>query len=277
MSALIKLKQIEAIPQLVLPVPHITLASPRDPRLAAYNPPAVDFTLPADGSMKFFMRRMPIFTAMDIPDFALTMDLRLELLWYRRERRNRGGGNNGYRHPAHHPTTVPDVDSPLGIAPVASPIAGSRFRGGIPNNKPGCVSEWSITKVGQRFFIDSLGHQMKFYPVNFIDNAGAPQQIKLICPSFLGANSSNASQHGFGYAAKYRPNYFQFRYSVADPNDVRNRLIGPVSETIVCAHHIHPFVHNATASAATGLTCNDIHSQFKDSELNCWFATRLPA
>ena len=277
MSALIKLKQIETIPQLILPVPHIVLASPRDPRLIAYNTTGADFTLPADGSIKWPMRRMPLVTVMDIPDFMLTLNPRLELLWFRRERRNRGGGGNGYRHPTHTLTGSADADSPMGAAPVSPVLANARFRGGLPANKPGCVSEWDITKVGQKFFVDSLGHHMKFTAVNYIDTAGGVNQVKVICPSFLGSSSKNANQSGFGYSAQYRPSYFQFRYSVEDPKDARNRLVGPATKTIVCAHHIHPFVQDAAASAALGLTCNNIHSRFKDNELNCWFATRLPA
>jgi len=274
---LIQLKQIEPLP-LALPVPHVVLAKQLgDNQLSALNPNSNPFTYTTNGD-KLLLSRTPLVTVMDIPADLLKLDLRLELLWFRKERKNsHGGGGNGYRHPSHFLTGDATLDSPTGANWQAPVLPNSRFRGGTQVNVSGRVSEWFVKYVGQKFFIDTLGHYFEFQKVNYVDSSGAGNTIKLYAPTFKAASSKNSSQHTFGYSAMYRPNYFQLRYSVADPNDPRNRLVGPTSKTIVCAALHHPFRHNAAASATYGLVCNDINPSFKEAELNCWFGTRLPA
>jgi hypothetical protein len=275
MTALIKLKQIEPLP-LALPVPHVVLAKQRgDNALPAYNPNSDPFTYTISGD-KLLLSKTPLITVMDLPPDLLKLDLRLELLWFRKERKNsHGGGGNGYRHPSHFPTGNATIDSPTGLSLQATPLTNTRFRGGSGALSPR-VSEWSVTKVGQKFFVDTLGHYFALDDVLYIDTTGSGQTVKAFVPTFKAASSKNASQRGYGYSARYRPNYFQFRYSVADPRDPRNRLVGPTTKTIVCTALRHPFVHDAAASASTGLTCNAIHGNYKENELNCWFSNRLP-
>jgi len=270
---------IQSAAGIVLPVPHITLGGLLNSGpLQLHNPAGVDFTRLHDGT-KMALAKCPVFTALEVPEAALAFDLRLELLWFRKERRKaHGGGANGYRHPTHGIPSDAGLASPTGGSPVAPVLPVSRFRGGDPANLGPRVSEWSVTKVGQRFFIDTLGLYFVRTAVSYMTTAGggAGNTTNLFVPSFIRASGLSADPRGFGYASMYRPNYFKFRYSIQDPNDERARLTGPTSGTIVCAHAVHPFVQNAAATAANGYTSLEIDTGFNPDQANCWFETRLP-
>ena len=264
---------------IMLPVPHITLGGLLNSGpLQLHNPSGVDYTRLHDGST-MILAKCPVFSALEVPEAALALDLRLELLWFRKERRKtHGGGANGYRHPTHGIPGDPGLASPTGGSPVAPVLPMSRFRGGDPANLGPRVSEWSVTKVGQQFFIDTLGLYFVRYPVNYMTTGGggAGTTVGLFVPSFGRTCGIAADQKGFGYASVYRPNYFKFRYSIQDPNDERARLTGPTSGTIACAHAVHPFVQNAAATAANGYTSLELDTGFDPDRANCWFETRLP-
>jgi len=261
---------------LILPVPSIQLASPRDPQLAAYNPSQAEFTVAINGD-KLLMRRMPIISVLDVPAQAFDLDLRLELLWYtNRNRKANGGGVSGYKHPSHSLVDAPL--SPTGAAPIAPVLPNSRFRGGNRQQMGiNTVSEWTIKYNTQRFFIDTLGLFYTQGLINYNDAGGGASQTMYI-PSCRAANGGyNSNLGGFGYSAQYRPNYFRFRFSVQDPNDTRARITGPVSQTITMANAVHPFIQDQIATQATGFTVLGISSYFQADMFNVWFETRLPS
>lgn len=263
-----------------LPVPSVGLAKPRDPNLVAYNPSGLTFSINADGD-KLFMDRMPLFTAVEIPDELFNHDLRLELMMYRAESRNQGGGVDGYRHPAHAPDDM-NIATPFGVSPVAPRLPNSRFRGGNRNgqSQSTTTTEWSVTRNGQRFFIDSLGQFWTRRPVYYVDAANNGQNVMMNVPTngrVIGAQGA-VPQHSFMYSRLYRPNYFAFRYSIEDPNDSRGqRITGPWSRVIKMASAVHPFVQDAVASSTFGRAVGSLDSKFVADTSNCWFETRLPS
>lgn len=264
----------------MLPTPHVMLVDPLDYALnTALNPNASQLTRATDGT-KFEMLRMPLVTAVGLQDAAFAADLRIELLWFRKERRqSNGGGSNGYRHPAHGLVGDPAIDSPTGALAYAAPLPGSRFNGGTHYTVIGSgkrVSEWSLTGHGDQVLIDTLGQYFVVDSVEYNDALGSGNVINLPIPTFRAAMGRAVDRRGYGYASRYRANYFAFRYSVADPADERARLYGPVSRTIKCTTPQHPFVQNDAATALHGYVCHDIDAGILADSLNCWFETRLP-
>lgn len=261
---------------ITLPAPNIQLAQPSDARFANANPTGLTYTVTTDGT-KLHMHRMPLLTVMDVPEEAFELDLRLELLWYtKRSLRANGGNVSGYKHPSHSLPNAPF--SPTGAAPIASVLPTSRFRGGgwrqVGANT---VSEWSVSKNTQRFFIDTLG---LFYSPDIIryNDAGGGAGLSMYIPSCKSASGSGYSynRNGFGYSSRFRPNYFRFRYSVQDQNDERARVTGPVSQTVVMAPAVHPFVPDLVETQAQGVTVLSINAGFRPDVFNTWFDTRLP-
>lgn len=257
-----------------LPVPSVTLADMSDGMYAAYNPNGASFTVSADGN-KLFMERMPLFTANEIPQELFAQDLRLEVLWYtKKSLRANGGGGGKYVHPTH--TAGINNETPTGGAPVAAQLPRSRSRGG--GRASGHTTEWSVTKIGQRFFIDSLGLFFAKASVNYIDVTGNGNSVTAYIPANKSANGGySANQNGFGYSAKFRPNYFKFRFSIQDPNDPRARITGAETDTFVMSSRVMPFVQDAAASQAAGQMRRRINSVYQPDQLNTWLKTRLPS
>ena len=260
-----------------LPVPYIQLASALEQKLTAYNPNAAGFMVSADGTKLGFIT-MPIFTAKEIPEALFEKDLRLEVLWYtRKSLKAKGGSSRGYVHPTH--TAGLSSESPTGGAPVAPTLPNSRFRGGQRNIFDGFVSEWSVTKNGQRFFIDGLGKFFQVQSINYINGAGVSQaNVQAFVPTNVAANGGQSpNPSGFGYSARYRPNYFKFRFSIQDPSDPRARITGAETGVFVVAPAIHPFVQDVAASQAAGHTVNKINTGYDATRFNVWRETRLPS
>ena len=183
---------------------------------------------------------------------------------------------SGYRHPSHSLPNAPF--SPTGASPIASVLPPSRFRGGgLRQIGANTVSEWSVTENSQRFFIDTLG---LFYVPHFLGYRTVSGGASLLmhvpsCRASNGGGSINLG--GFGYSAMHRPNYFRFRYSVQDSTDVRSRVTGPVSQTIVMAPSVHPFVPDFVETQAQGVTVLLVNAGFQSNMFNTWFDTRLPS
>jgi len=263
-----------------LPVPHVVLVKPLDQALnPALNPNTSPLTRTLDGT-EFEMLRMPLVTAVGLQDAAFEADLRVELLWFRKERRrSKGGGANGYRHPAHGLSGNDLIDSPTGDLGYAQPLPISRFNGGRHNTSPSVgtrVSEWSLTGHGDQVLIDTLGQYFVYANVDYMDNTGNGAAINLPVPTFRAAMGRAADKAGFGYASSFRANYFAFRFSVADPTDNRARVYGPISRVVKCTTPVHPFVQNDAATALHGVTCVDIDTGLNTEALQCWFETRIP-
>jgi len=261
---------------IALPAPSIQLAQLTDNSFANENPSGATYTVATDGT-KLLMHRMPLLTVVDMPEQAFELDLRLELLWYtKRSLRANGGNMAGYKHPVHSLTGTPF--SPTGAAPIATVLPASRFRGGgYRQVGADTVSEWSIAENTQRFFIDTLGLFYSPDSVQYNDVSGGTS-LGMFIPSCKASNGgSGVNRGGFGYSSRHRPNYFRFRYSVQDQNDSRARVTGPVSQTIVMAPAVHPFVPDLVATQATGETVLAVNSGFQKDVFNTWFDTRLPS
>lgn len=262
-----------------LPVPHITLAKQMDPVLQpTLNPAGLSYTL-TPGGIKAIMQRTPLFSAVDIPQSLIDQGLRLELLRYvSHGQRANGGARSGFAHPSHVILSAATTGI-TGVTPIAPMLPASRFRGGGVRNGLlvgwDVTTEWEVTAPTQRFFIDSLGDFMLQQPINYVSAAGGfSSTVVVFTPSDSGNGGYVASPAHFGYAGRYRPNYFQFRFSIQDPNDPRARITGPVTPTIACAHSVHPFVQDMTVQGETVLL---IANDFDPDEMNCWWSTRLPS
>jgi hypothetical protein len=259
-----------------LPVPSVTLADMRDGAYAAYNPNGVNYTVSANGD-KLYMERMPLFTANEIPQELFSQDLRLEVLWYtKKSLRARGGGGGKYVHPKH--TAGIAHENPTGGAPVAAQLPNSRSRGGNRSGFNGHTTEWSVTKIGQRFFIDSLGLFFLRAGINYVDVTGNANSVTAYVPANVSANGGySPNPNGFGYSAKFRPNYFKFRFSIQDPNDPRARITGAETDTFVMSSSVMPFMQDAAASQAVGQMRRRISSFYQPDQLSTWLKTRLPS
>lgn len=256
-----------------LPVPHIVLANLLNSGQGV-NPQSNPFSYTSTAGDKLAVIRMPLFSAVDLPKLLFDNDLRLELLWYRNEvTRQRGGGSAGYRHPTHSPAGG-TIDDPTGSAPPAAILPTSRFRGnGSTNEKQ--VSEWSINKNGQKFHIATLAHFFTIENIDYRDVTGGISTIELFVPRNRAAYGLSASHKLKGYSNRYRNNYFRFRFSIADPSDLRARITGPETQTIVMGNSTFAFSQDVAASQAIGKTCLRIAPGFDARSFNCWFSTRL--
>jgi hypothetical protein len=260
----------------MLPVPRILLSNPLKSG-GARNPNGIDYTLAKDGQ-KLFMRSMPLFTAIEIPEALFAMDLRLELVRYSSRHHNNAKprGHDGYKHPTHNNTDGAGWNSHCGATPVATNLPNSKFRGGLNAEASRSITEWSVTSSTQSFLIDTLGDFYTLDNILYRDTSGNNQFITMYVPSDRSANGGQTARGTFGYSARHRPNYFKFRFSVADPSNDRQRITGAETDTFVMAPYVHPFVQDVVSSQAFQQTNISIDPNFSPTVFNVWLRTRLP-
>ncbi len=263
-----------------LPVPHIVLAGPLSAG-QGHNPNSVDYTWTA-ADEQMFMRNMPLFTAKDFPASLLEQDLRLELLIYRKETsRQNTGAAKGFRHPAHSPTGAV-ADDPTGGAPPASVLPPSRYINAVNNGTVAGVpfvpyrqtTEWSVTAIGQKFFIANLGQFYFREDVDFRDPTGGIQSVKAFVPRNKAVKRRNAGSRYFGYSHRFADLLFTFRFSIADPDDSRARLSGPETRVIRMGNTFFPFVQDLSEIYTATDTRNIIDQNYQYHNFNCGFGFR---
>jgi hypothetical protein len=259
-----------------LPVPRIYLVAPNKARVGA-NPAAVTYTV-AIGGEKLQMQSMPYLSASEIPKELFDRDLRLELLRYSVKKGSTAQkrGRSGYKHPTHLVTDGPAWLGHSGATPVAPSLPTSKHRGGSSASGLRMTTEWAIASADSSFLIDTLGDF--YYPslVSYFDTVGNNPQLAVHIPSDTASRGYSAPRQVFGYSPKYRPNYFRFRFSVSDPTDPRNRIVGPYSETVVMAPSVHPFIQDVAATQTLGRVAVKVNSNFNPLVYNTWLETRLP-
>lgn len=213
--------------------------------------------------------------AVDVSDDMINAGLRLELLRYKV---NVGNGND--TPPVKGSAYVHPADWQGGISFNGNDTRGGDHRNdagiGLPIDRP---SEWAITTRNQ--VVDMLGTLAgwwQFRNVSYRD-AATPMinnVVSLPCPA--GINTKWAVfGRTFGYMTRYRPNYFAWRYSVIDPNDARNgRIHGPMSRVVKATTPTHPFIPDASVSAATGFQHVTVSPLLNPNVIEFFWETRVP-
>ena len=266
-----------------LPVPRVYLVAPNKARAGA-NPNAIDFTVMLDGQ-KVTLESFPYLSASEIPKELFARDLRLELLRYsvKKGSATQKRGRSGYKHPSHEVVDGAGWLGHTGATPVAPPLPPSKHRGGGRANTLGLPSaqrmttEWAVASADSSFLIDTLGD---FYtPTSVLYNTGGVVNggnLATYVPSDRASRGYAAPRGLFGYGSTYRPNYFQFRFSVSDPTDPRSRVTGPVGQTFVMAPSVHPFIQDVAATQLAGNIMLVVNPAFSPNRYNVWINTRLP-
>jgi hypothetical protein len=253
-----------------LPVPRVSVAQPLDYNGTPVNPNGVDYSFALDGT-KISFRKMPVVSTVDLPAMLLnpSFDTRLELIEYKRELGR--SATSGFRHPTHFISDAGSA-SPTGGSPVAPVLPKSRFTGSVRpqgNN----ITEWSITQR-RDILIDSLGNQIGFRNISYRNTDGSTNVMGVYTQSNAGANGSNSmSSKGHVHSSKYRGFYVQFRYSIKDPNGIRqDRLYGPLSQVLYVAPATDLMIVDTAKSNDNGFVCGYLNPQFDSRIWTCNFS-----
>jgi hypothetical protein len=248
-----------------LPIPKVKLTQDRDA-----GPPAVSvFSRVAGTTITATVRRTIEVIAPNLPQALLdpTVGLQLELLRYRSQ--GNGGrskkGQRGYVHP-----------STFGAADGGATHSGRHNVD--PSIEPLRVTEWKITQQAERVDVTQALAAWLEYISLFYHTASGLAKIILPCPaSRRNAFSFLPTSRRFCYAPVFCPAYFAFRYSILDPQDSRNRIVGAMSPIVTLTTQTFPFVPDPDQIAIQQREVSLV-SEYDHTQLAAWIGptSRLP-
>lgn len=270
-----------------IPEPRIEIArlSNIDKQL---NPNHVNyFIVPTDSppnTNKLGTATMLLFIAEQIPQELFSYDLRLEVLHYTKTAGSRDRiGRRGFHKPTHGtsstqsspaawPITEYSYAHPSGnYTHMAARNPASRYNGGV-DPYWGFVSEYSVTSHGQRFYLDGMGSFFMFTSVKYW-NDGAEYSAEFPVPrGRLGASKTPGKLNGV--SRMFGSGYFKFRLSIASPENSRERIYGPTTETMTIGPVRWPFMRMFELSAREGRT--SVEAFPKGLRYSCWWSERVP-
>jgi hypothetical protein len=194
---------------------------------------------------------------------------KLELIRHVRRRTkapqfSRNFKSSGYVHPAH-------MDAPSG--------QGHHTHGGgtslFPNINAIRPTEWDVTNWGQVIDVTQGLHGfMQIGRFNYRDNSGNIVGVEAVHPSGSKINSNMGKR--MPYSGIFRPGYYQLRWSIIDPTDLRGqRISGPRSDVIALTNEVFPFIPSI---AFNGLATADVDPRFRKETTMMWIGSvsRLP-
>lgn len=213
----------------------------------------------------------PQVVAINVPTALLdpALDLRVELLRYKKAKSQSRPGWGTYVHPSHYM---------VGSNPNGSDTHGGQHTdtAGIPItiNRP---SEWSVTSRNQVIDLVDLAVWFSMLDVDYQDAVTLTnQQVTLPCPAGEGKTFGYYYGRRFMYVSRFRPNYFRFRYSILDLDEGRGRLTGPQTPTLAVSTDIFPFLVDDAVSAAQGRAFGTLDPRLVTTNMRCSWQTRLP-
>jgi hypothetical protein len=125
-----------------------------------------------------------------------------------------------------------------------------------------------------------LNNRFHLQDVEYIDSSNTGNILSTFVPS-VGFNrgGANRATSRYPYSPYYTPYYIAFRYIQAIYNTGISRweiFSGPLSKIVKISHMHHPFSYNFEASSIYGRPVCDISVNYTQTQLQCWFETRLP-
>ena len=199
----------------------------------------------------------------------------LELMRYVRRRTakdnwSRAMRNSGYVHPSHGPHP-----------------SGGRTHGGdqasvhldVRNIRE---TEWPVTNWGQVIDVtQGITGFLEWAGVPFREpgNQFANNSADLPVPSGRGGLSGILGRR-FPYGRRFYPGYYKFRWSILDlSDDRRQRITGPLSDTVSITTEVFPFIPGQSFDPGTGVqyATATFDPRCQADLLRCWIGTsRLP-
>lgn len=250
---------------LALPVPEIVLMKPW--QMPGYlNPGGIATSGSATDGALLRMHSFPVFRHRVLPPYLFdkSLDLRLELMWYRRANSRR---NSGWHHPGHDDGRETFFKEP--VAPNRDSTGDRCYASGS-----GVTSEWSIRPQQSDFTVGSLAQLFAPTQVQFRSRSGGGGEVRAYVPRYaLRLSRGVGNSRRYGYSSVYRPNYFSWRFSVLGPDGLR--INGPQSPTLVMGGRGMPFVQDTRGSVEEGMALVEANKSFVAEDFNCWFARKV--
>jgi hypothetical protein len=163
---------------------------------------------------------------------------------------------------------------------------GGSTSGTVSVDRP---NHYEVTSVNQNIPVwEYFNGRFTVEDVDYRGTSGGTLQIEnLVVPVIRRRQNAAAGGARFPYSSMYTPLYAAFRYIAWDPNANAGRgqiISGPLSRVIKISHKVFPFDYDWAASGLHGVACaNAVWSgtsggpiEGLNSELKCWFETRLP-
>ena len=115
--------------------------------------------------------------------------------------------------------------------------------------------------------------------VAYRSTSGAATTVTMLIPMIGGGSlGTPIPTRRFPYSRNYSPMYIAFRYIawLPEANGGLGQLVsGPLSRVVKVSHLRFPFRYEFGAYSSFG-PCASISPYFSNTELGCWFETRLP-
>ena len=270
-----------------LPVPRIEIAkpigfaSPLNPNGISHFVSTSDIF--AEGN-KVATRRMPLFIAEKIPQEFYSLDLRLEVLHYtNRAATSSRHARRGFHKPTHGtasiktspaawPVSEIGYANPTGnTAPVVPRNPASRFDGGV-DSQWGFVSEYGVHHETQQFLLDGMGSFFRTTYVDYFDGSTNSSQLLVIPRGACG--TSGIPTRLSGISRQLRCGYFKFRLSIINPNNQRERMVGPTTGTMSIGYLRWPLERKFEQSIREGRGIAAVRAG--SHEFTCWWNARTP-
>ncbi len=258
-----------------LPVPHVGIVG-----TVSANCPDNGIDTTADGSVAPLWKNYPTILANNISSPLLdpALDLRVELLWFKRKRKR--GRSTNTPDPYYQQVGSRWTHPMNWVGGNQAPFPGADTNNGVTNTVIGDrISEWAITTRNQRVRVN-LSKFFKAVNFRYRDPAGATQSAQALIAAYRGINAGMSSfQPVRGVSSAYVPTFFAFRYSINDlANGGVGRITGPISEVIQASHIISPLVSDFTYFINNnGNKAYTINPGFVITDMKCSFNRRSKA
>ena len=227
----------------------------------------------------YVLWRYPMVSVMDLSPAQIEQGVYVEMLHYRPHKSP--GTRDAYTNSREAGYVVP-VAQIGGVNPLAG-IGSGWTRGGSYNDSADRPNHYKVVGNQQQVPVwEYLHNRHDFMGVNYNNTAGTQSFVNLLCPTANKRYGNYQPGKTFGYAGRYRPYYFCFRYIMFD-DKANNWVSGPLSKIVKLTHKVHPFVRDYQASALIGRQANRIDPNFVVTpvtfvnDMACQFETRTPS